>query len=133
MSKTVLIVDDEPHVRRVLQLTLERAGYTVKVEYDGKSGLDHVLAHAPDVLVSDINMPRMTGREMVQALHAALPGRSFPILVMTSLTAREERAWVQAIPNVDFLEKPVSPRELLTRVTRLFQTDESAAAEALGA
>ena len=133
MSKTILIVDDEPHVRRVLQLTLERAGYTVKVEYDGKAGLDHVLADPPDVLVSDINMPRMTGREMVQAVHAALPERTFPILVMTSLTAREERAWVQAIPGVDFLEKPVSPRELLARVTRLFQSDETTAAEAFGA
>ena len=133
MSKTILIVDDEPHVRRVLQLTLERAGYSVKLEYDGKAGLDHVLADPPDVLVTDINMPRMNGREMVQAVNAALPGRSFPILVMTSLTSREERAWVQAMDNIDFLEKPVSPRELLTRVTRLFQTDEAAATEALGA
>ena len=75
--KRILIVDDEPHVRRVLQLSLERAGYAVHIELDGKAGLERALADPPDVLVSDINMPRMTGREMVQALHAALPGRTF--------------------------------------------------------
>lgn len=54
-----------------------------------------------------------------------MPGRTFPILVMTSLTAREERVWVQAIANVDFLEKPVSPRELLARVTKLFEPEHA--------
>lgn len=123
MNKRVLIVDDEPHVRRVLQLCVERAGYAVQLEHDGRAGLDRALAEPPDVLISDINMPRMTGREMVQALHAAQPGRGYPILVMTSLTAREERQWVKAIPGVDFVEKPVSPRELVARLHKLFAAD----------
>ena len=122
--KRVLIVDDEPHVRRVLQLTLERAGYAVKTAYDGQAGLEHVLADPPDVLITDINMPRMTGRDLVQALHAAMPLREFPILVMTSLTAREERVWVSAIPGIDFLEKPLSPRELVARLARHFDSRE---------
>ena len=120
MIKRILIVDDEPPVRRVLQLSLERAGYQVSVAHDGQAGLEQALANAPDLLISDINMPRMSGREMVKALHAALPGRTFPILVMTSLTAREERTWVQAIPNVDFLEKPLSPRDLVARLREVF-------------
>ncbi len=128
--KRILIVDDEPHVRRVLQLSLERAGYEVETEHDGQAGFEHALADPPDALVSDINMPRMTGREMVKALHEALPARSFPILVMTSLTAREERDWVQAIPNVEFLEKPLSPRELVARLGRHFEAGQVAGAAA---
>jgi DNA-binding response OmpR family regulator len=122
--KRILIVDDEPHVRRVLQLSLERVGYDVQVEYDGQAGLEHVLADPPDALVTDINMPRMSGRELVKALHEARPERTFPVFVMTSLTAREERAWVKAIPNVDFLEKPLSPRELVARLARHFEAIE---------
>lgn len=124
--KQVLIVDDEPHVRRVLQLCVERAGYAVRLEHDGQAGLARALAEPPDALISDINMPRMTGREMVQALHAACPARAYPILVMTSLTAREERAWVKAIPGVDFIEKPVSPRELVARLQKMFSADAPA-------
>ena len=128
--KRILIVDDEPHVRRVLQLSLERAGYAVTMEFDGQAGLDRALADPPDALVSDINMPRMTGREMVKALHAALPSREFPILVMTSLPAREERVWVNAIPGVEFLEKPLSPRALVARLARHFEARERAGAPA---
>lgn len=128
--KRILIVDDEPHVRRVLQLSLERAGYDVQIEHDGQAGLEHALADPPDALVTDINMPRMTGRELVKALHAARPERAFPVFVMTSLTAREERLWVQAIPGVDFLEKPLSPRELVARLGRHFEACERPAAAA---
>ncbi len=119
--KKILIVDDEPHMLRVLKFTLERAGYRVATECDGQAGLEHVLADAPDALVSDIRMPRMDGRELVQAIHRQMPDRRFPILVMSSLTGREERDWVQAIGNVDFLEKPVSPRQLIARLARHFE------------
>ena len=87
--KTVLIVDDEPHVARVLKLTLERAGYRVLTAPDGETGLAAVLAAPPDALVTDIQMPRMDGRALVQAVAEQLPQRRFPIFVMTSMTARE--------------------------------------------
>jgi len=116
--KTVLIVDDEPHVARVLKLTLERAGYRVLTAPDGEAGLAAVLAAPPDALVSDIQMPRMDGRALVQAVCRELPQRSFPIFVMTSMTAREERDWVRQLPGVQFLEKPLSPRQLIAELAR---------------
>lgn len=121
--KKILIVDDEPHMLRVLQFTLQRAGYNVQTESDGKAGLEHVLAAPPDVLISDIRMPRMDGKEMVQSIHQAMPDRRFLILVMSSLTAREERDWVRAIDHVEFLEKPVSPRQLIVRLAKHFESD----------
>ena len=124
--KQILIVDDEPHMLRVLKLTLERAGYTVHTEPDGQAGLERVLADPPDALISDIKMPRMDGREFVKAVHVALPERRFPILVMSSLTGREEREWVRAIHHVEFLEKPVSPRQLIARLARHFEHEQLA-------
>ena len=116
--KRILIVDDEPNVTRVLKLMLERAGHHVSTAADGAAGLASVLADPPDVLVTDIQMPRMDGRELVKAIHQRLPERAFDIFVMTSMTAREEREWVRAIPRVEFLEKPVSPRMLVGRLAQ---------------
>ena len=116
--KRILIVDDEPNVMRVLKLMLERAGHQVRTAADGLAGLEMARAEAPDVLITDIQMPRMDGRELVCTLHAEAPQRGFDIYVMTSMTEREEREWVRRIPRVAFLEKPVSPRQLVARLAR---------------
>ena len=118
--KRILIVDDEPNITRVLKIMLERAGYAVSTANDGEAGLAALLAEAPDALVTDIQMPRMNGRQLVRAIQLQLPQRSFPIFVMTSMTAREEREWVQVLSRIEFLEKPVSPRQLISRLAAHF-------------
>jgi CheY-like chemotaxis protein len=111
--RRVLIVDDEATVRRVLTLCLAGAGYEVEGAPNGAVALEKIRARAPDVLITDIQMPQMTGRELCSAIHAEFPERAFPILVMTSMTARENREWASLIPNTSFLEKPLSPRNLV--------------------
>ena len=118
--KRILIVDDEPHVSRVLKLTLERAGYAVRTEPDGQAALASVLAEPPDAMITDIQMPRLNGRELLKMLHELMPERSFPVMVMTSMTAREERDWVREMPGIEFLEKPLSPRQLIVRLSDHF-------------
>lgn len=129
--KRILIVNDEPHVSRVLKLTLERAGYSVRTEPDGQAALASVLHDQPDAMITDIQMPRLSGRELMKMLQELMPERRFLVLVMTSMTAREEREWVRAIPGVEFLEKPVSPRQLIARLGRHFG-NERASVEATG-
>jgi CheY-like chemotaxis protein len=125
--KTILIVDDEPNITRVLKLMLERAGHAVRTAGDGAAALAAVLAEAPDALITDIQMPLMTGRELVREIHRRLPDRRFEIFVMTSLTEREEREWVRAIPRVEFMEKPISPRQLVARLAEGFANNASLA------
>ena len=124
--KHVLIVDNEPNVIRVLQLMLERAGHRVSSAPNGEIALAQVLAEAPDALITDIQMPRMNGRELVRAIQERLPERAFDIFVMTSMTEREEREWVRAVPRVEFLEKPVSPRHVVARLAMAFAATTSA-------
>ena len=119
-KRTILIVDDEPHVIRVLRLMLEREGYEVATAADGGEALDKIAARRPDVLVSDIQMDGMNGRELCQAVRARYPDELFPILVMTSMTAAEERDWVRKLAGVEFLEKPLSPRQLVARLSAHF-------------
>ncbi|MEW6021856.1 MAG: response regulator [Pseudomonadota bacterium] len=120
MKKTILLVDDEPHVIRVLRLMLEREGYEVASANDGVEALEKMAARRPDVMVSDIQMAGMDGRELCRTVRARYPDETFPIFVMTSMTASEERAWVRELAQVEFLEKPLSPRQLIARLTTYF-------------
>lgn len=109
----ILIVDDEPHVARVLRLTLERAGYLVETACNGEEGLKKFIELMPDGLLTDVRMPRMSGRELVLSLTRQFGERSFPIMVMTSSIEREHREWIEGVQNLYFLEKPVSPRKVV--------------------
>ena len=118
----ILIVDDEPHMTRVLKLHLERAGYDVTTCPNGLEALKLIRQTPPDAMITDIQMPVMTGKELCQAVHAELPARQFPIFVMTSMTDREHREWVACIDGVEFLEKPLSMRILTQKLDRHFQS-----------
>ena len=116
----VLVVDDEPHVIRILRLALERAGYLVQTANDGNEALGVMAAFAPDVMISDIQMAGMDGRELCRTARQRYPERGFLILVMTSMTAIEERDWARHLANTEFLEKPLSPRQLVARLATHF-------------
>lgn len=122
-KRTILLVDDEPHVIRVLRLMLEREGYEVASANDGAEALEKMAARRPDVMVSDIQMAGMDGRELCRTVRARYPDERFPIFVMTSMTASSEREWVRDLPAVDFLEKPLSPRQLIARLASHFASD----------
>jgi len=109
----ILLVDDEPMVLRVLSRALENAGYRVETLRNGQEALEAIRNGEPDAMVTDIDMPRMTGRELCEQLHCEMPERRFPVFVATSLTSLEHRDWSEAIPNLAFLEKPISARKLL--------------------
>ena len=119
-KRTILLVDDEPHVIRVLRLMLEREGYEVSSANDGNEALEKMSARRPDVMVSDIQMAGMDGRELCRTTRERYPDDTFPIFVMTSMTASGEREWVKALSNVNFLEKPLSPRQLIARLATYF-------------
>ena len=126
--KRILIVDDEPHVTRVLKLSLRPRGYEVESLSDPRAVLDKLASFAPDVLITDIQMPGLSGRELCERINAEMPQRGFLILVMTAMAARENREWVSRIPNTEFLEKPLSPRSLLARLDEYFAAAAAAAA-----
>jgi len=123
--KRILIVDDEPHITRVLKLYLERAGYAVDTAQNGQMALAEILKNEPDALMTDIQMPLMTGRQLCLALEEQLPQRTFPIFVMTSMTDREHREWTQKINNLEFLEKPLSMRAMTRALDKHFGTAET--------
>ncbi len=123
--KDILLVDDEPHVIRVMRLSLERAGYSVRQAGNGEQALQEIRNTPPDMLITDIDMPRMTGKELCLTIAQEMPDRSFGIYVLTSRTAQEHRQWSARLPHLRFMEKPVSIRQLLVDLEQEF-TDQNA-------
>lgn len=119
--KRVLVADDEPHMARVIELFLRREGYEVEIVPNGKAALDRILKQPPDVLITDINMPGMTGEALCAELQERLPDRVFMIVIMTSMTNREHREWPQKMRDTHFLEKPLSMRALVAMLDKHFE------------
>jgi len=125
--KRILVVDDEPTVIRVLRLALERAGYEVTKANNGEEALERIHAQIPDAVITDIEMPYLDGEGLCRRIEAEMPDRKFPLFVVTSLTAMEHRRWSDNIPNLHFLEKPISARRLLARLGEYFNAETNAA------
>ncbi len=109
----ILVVDDETQITRVLKTTLNSQGYEVKTEADGVSGFDAAMDWLPDLIISDLSMPRMTGIELCRAVRER---SQVPIIVLS--VRGEERSKIEALDAGadDYVTKPFSVNELLARV-----------------
>ncbi|MEH3157933.1 MAG: response regulator [Sphingomonas taxi] len=106
MPRTVLIVDDDPHIRQLLAFALDKAGLTTLEAADGEAGLAMAEAQAPDLVILDINMPRMDGLEVCRRLRAA--GET-PILFLSSRDDEIDRVLGIELGADDYVVKPFSP------------------------
>ncbi len=120
--KRVLIADDEPHVVRLLTRALESAGYDVESVCNGKRAFERVSDSPPDVLITDIEMPHMNGRELCRQINEEFPNREFLTLVISSAASVEHRDWSRDLQNTMFIEKPISIRKLLSGLDRYFES-----------
>ncbi|NNJ91617.1 MAG: response regulator [Gammaproteobacteria bacterium] len=118
--KKILIADDEPYVIRLMKQSLEKAGYTVDAVSNGELALEKLRLQHPDVLITDIQMPKMSGDELCQRIEEEMPQRQFLIFVLTSRTEIEHREWSNKIYNLKFMEKPVSIRNLIAMLDEYF-------------
>jgi len=119
--KTVLLVEDEEPLRRVLRDLLEREGFTVVEAADGVQALDEVDRSAPDVLVLDLNLPRLDGYGVLSHLRARPSTAKLPVIVLTAKGDEDNEVRVFETGANDFLTKPFRPRALSARLRALFK------------
>lgn len=122
--RTILVVDDDPHIVEVLDVRLVSAGYAVVVATDGREALD-VLSKTPvDLVISDVRMPGLTGLELQSRLEKTAP--KLPIIFLTAYGSIQDA--VQAIKGgaVDYLTKPFEGRELLEKVSKVLEKSTAA-------
>ena len=122
MSKKILAVDDERHIVRLVEVNLQRAGYTVVTAFDGREALEKVTAETPDLIVLDVMMPYMDGFEVLKNLKANPQTADIPVIMLTAKAQDADvfRGWQSGVDC--YLTKPFNPMELLTFVKRIFDS-----------
>jgi len=120
----ILVVDDDPGNREVLEELLRLRGHPVVTVASGPEALELVKKDPPDLVLLDVTMPGMSGYEVCEALRAEPATRLLPIVIITALEGQEEKIRAIEAGADDFLNKPISPTELIARVKSLLRIKE---------
>jgi len=113
MAQTVLVVDDEPQIVRLMRSYLEEAGYRVITAYDGQEALYAARREKPDLVLLDILMPKMDGMEFTRRVRRE---QDVPVIMLTARTEETDRIVGLELGADDYVTKPFSPREVVARV-----------------
>jgi DNA-binding response OmpR family regulator len=118
-SRKVLLVEDEEPLRRVLKDLLEREGFMVFEAADGVKALDEIDRAAPDIVVLDLNLPRLDGYGVLSHLRARAATVDLPVIVLTAKGDEDSEVRVFEYGASDYLTKPFRPRALSARLHAL--------------
>ena len=124
-DSTVLVVDDDPVILKLLEVNFEMEGFTVRLAHDGAEGIDVARSERPDIIVSDIMMPGKSGLELVSELKSDPSTSDIPIIL---LSAKAQNADVRSGMDAgadDYITKPFEPLDLVDRVNRLLSSQAS--------
>ncbi len=119
-NKKVVVIDDEVHIRRVIEIKLKKAGYQVMTAINGKEGLNLIQAQKPDVVVSDIMMPEMDGKTLCEVTNVLKKDQPFLTIIMTCRISTDEESWISEMQDTLFMEKPFSPNKLVECIDQYF-------------
>ena len=131
--RTILVADDDPHIRKIVRFALERDGYDVVQAEDGREALDAVKSYDPDLIVLDVTMPKMDGTDVCRELRQ--DKNDVPIIFLSSRNEEIDRIVGLELGGDDYVTKPFSPRELVARVKaffRRFDAEEPSVHESAG-
>lgn len=124
----ILVVDDDPRLREVVTIALERAEFSVVTAADGQRALTHAAREAPDLIVLDIGLPEIDGLEVCRRLRAR---SDVPVIFLTARDDEIDRVVGLELGADDYVTKPFSPRELVARIRAVLKRTRGAAAPAL--
>jgi DNA-binding response OmpR family regulator len=128
MTKKVLLCDDEIHILRAAEIKINRAGYEVRIAHDGEEAWDSIQNDVPDVLVTDLQMPRCDGLQLTARIRADQRVKDLPILMLTAKGFElSKQELLDKWGLVDILAKPFSPRELVRTIDKILGAEPAAA------
>jgi two-component system chemotaxis response regulator CheY len=119
MGKRILTIDDSKTMRDMLMLTLAEAGFDVLQAVDGQDGLDVLVDQQVDVVITDINMPRMDGYEVIRQLRKNPVHKSTPILVLTTESETDKKNLAREAGATGWMVKPFDPDRLVETVRKV--------------
>ncbi len=122
MSRSVLVVDDEPNIVLSLEFIMKQAGFEVRVARDGDEALGAIEASLPDLVLLDVMMPSRDGYDVCQTIRANPAWKGIYIIMLTAKGRDIEREKGMALGADDYITKPFSTREVIARVEQFLDT-----------
>jgi len=119
MSKLILTVDDSASMRMLLKTSLTAQGFRVESANDGVHGLERMHEVEPELLITDINMPRMDGFELIEAVRAEPSFRGVPILVLSTEFSDDKKARARQVGATGWITKPFDAAKLASAIRRV--------------
>ncbi len=120
MGKKILIVDDEPSVRELLGDILKTHGFTVLMAEDGKKGWEEAKRHKPDLVVLDVNMPKMDGFQVLQNLKKEKKTRDIPVIMLTTQNTQDDITHGMELYADKYIPKPFDSYHLVSEIRKTF-------------
>jgi two-component system chemotaxis response regulator CheY len=117
--RTILTVDDSTSMRQMVRATLQSAGYGVVEAADGEEALQYARTRSVDLVISDVNMPRMDGIRLVSELRSLPAYRLTPMLLLTTESSQEKKLEGKRAGATGWIVKPFNPAQLIATLTRL--------------
>ena len=126
MTRRILLCDDEPHIVRAAEFKFKRGGYEVVCASDGEEGWDVLRTFRPDIIITDYQMPRMDGLELIARIRSHAETADIPIIMLTAKGFElSHDATYGRFAVIAVLPKPFSPRELFQRVEEILNEIEN--------
>lgn len=119
MKKRMLIVDDSPSVRKLVEFTLKAKGFQVSSAGDGQEALELAAKEQFDAIILDINMPRMNGFEFLHKMRADVAYASIPIIMLTTEGQDEDKDKAVELGATAYIVKPFKPTQLLAFLEKI--------------
>lgn len=119
MSKKILAIDDSRTMRSMLEQALTQAGYEVDLAEDGQQGLERLAESDPDLIITDINMPRLDGFGVIEGVRAQPRHRALPILVLTTESGADLKARARDAGATGWIVKPFDEVKLVAAIERV--------------
>jgi two-component system cell cycle response regulator DivK len=115
----IVFCEDQEQIRKVIELSMRATGHTIEITTNGREGLAAIERLAPDLIVTDLAMPEMTGFALADAIRARALFRHIPIMFITASVQRGEVAAFKSHGAAGYLAKPFSPRDLRAKIDAL--------------
>jgi DNA-binding response OmpR family regulator len=119
------VIDDDAHIRRVVELKLRQQGYVVIMAMNGEEGLQMIESEKPDAVVTDIMMPKLDGQTLCKRTNHLKKQSPFLTVVMTNRISPDDEKWVKDMQDTELVEKPFSLTRLLSCIDQYFRKSES--------
>ena len=110
----VLVIEDDKRIHKTLKLLFESEGYSLEVALDGPSGLEAFRSIRPSVVILDLKLPKMSGRDVLREIRKEAPSQ--PVIILSALSEEVDKVLLLELGADDYVTKPFGPKELLARV-----------------